>query len=124
MKITLTRLLETSKLLSTEVGRQIPEFFNYMAELVEQMIRALRNGLKFQDNFDCEVKVVSLLHNTPQVITASKPATGVIPLRVISQNHMIDAFNMYFDQQGRLTIKVAFDSDPGSSLDVAIVLLF
>jgi hypothetical protein len=126
MKITLTRLLETSKILATDLGKQVPEFFNYLSEFVEQTIRSLRKGLTFQDNFDCEVKTVRLQHNTPQVIQSEKPATGIIPIRLVSQSHSLLSFSWYFDQQGRLTIKANFDPDPGQGigLDIAIVILF
>ena len=66
MKLTITRVLETAKVLATEAGQQIGDFISYMAEFVDQVVRALRNGLTFKDNFDCEVRLVSLLHNTAQ----------------------------------------------------------
>ncbi len=124
MKITLTRVLETSKVLATDIGQKIPDFFNYMAEFVEQVVRALRNGLTFQDNFDCSVRTVSLQHNIPQVVSADRKVSGMIPLRVMSQSLMLDDFGWYYDQQNRLTVKVAFDSDPASTIDVMILILF
>lgn len=124
MKVTLTRVLETAKILSTKVGQEIPDYFNYMAEFVEQVVRSLRNGLTFRDNFDCDIKLVSLLHNTPQVIASVRPVTGIIPLRVVSQTRMLRDFGWYYDENNRLTVEVAFDTDPNSSLDVILLLLF
>ncbi len=124
MKITLTRVLETSKILATEVGQKIPDFFAYMAEFVEQVVRSLRNGLTFQDNFDCVVKTVTLMTGVPQVVSADRKVNGIIPLRIMSQSLMLSDFGWYYDQAGRLTVKAAFDTDPGSSIDVMILLLF
>lgn len=124
MKITLTRVLETSKILATKVGQEIPDFFNYMAEFVEQVVRALRNGLTFRDNFDCDVKVAKLLHNIPQVISSTRQVTGIIPLRIVSQTATLRDFGWYYDENNRLTVKVGFDADPNSSIDVILLLLF
>lgn len=124
MKITVTRILDISKALTTDLGKQIPEFFNYMAEFVEQNIRALRNGLTFADNFDCEVKNISVLHDSPQIVSASKTVSGVLVTRVFSQTYLIDQVLWYYDDQGRLTIRIKFDSNPGQALSIAVVLLF
>lgn len=124
MKVTITRLLETSKLLSTKVGQEIPDFLNYMGEFVEQVIRALRNGLSFADNHDCAIKTVGLRHNVAQVIEVPKTVSGILPTRVVSQTALLRDFGWYYDNQGRLTVKAGFDSDPGSSVDVVLVVLF
>lgn len=124
MKITLTRVLETSKILATDIGQKIPDFFNYMAEFVEQVVRALRNGLTFQDNFDCLVKTVSLQHDVPQVVSADRKVNGIIPLRVMSQSLKLDGFGWYYDQQNRLTVNATFDPTPTSTIDVMILILF
>lgn len=124
MKVTLTRVLETSKILATKVGQEIPDFFNYMAEFVEQIIRSLRNGLTFRDNFDCETKTARLLHNVAQNISTTRQVTAIIPLRVVSQTAMLRDFGWYYDENNRLTVKVAFDADPNSSIDVILLLLF
>lgn len=124
MKISLTRVLETAKILSTEVGQSIPDFFQYMAEFVEQTVRSLRNGLNFRDNFDCEFKTVSLLHDTPQTIQATRQVSEIRFVRLMSQSAMLTAWAWYYDDAGRLTIKIKFDSDPGEAIDVIINLIF
>lgn len=124
MKITITRLLETSKLLATKVGQEIPDFFNYMGEFVEQVTRSLRSGLTFTDNFDCAIKTVSLSHEVAQVIESSKVVTGIIPLRVYSQTYLLRDFGWYYDNQGRLTVKAGFSSSPGTALSVQLVVLY
>lgn len=125
MKITLTRVLEISKILATDIGQKIPDFFNYMAEFVEQMVRSLRNGLTFQDNFDCSERIVKLLHNTPQVISSTRAVRAIQIQRVYSQTVSWTALSWYYDDQGNLTIKLGLDPDPGTStIDVMILILF
>lgn len=124
MRITLTRLLETSKYLATEVGQAIPGFFDYMAEFVEQVTRSLRSGLTFSDNFDCDVKTVTLTHNTEQIVSATKTAFGILPVRVVSQGVGIESFAWWYNDQGALTVKAAFTGSPTSAQSVVIVVLF
>jgi hypothetical protein len=128
VKVTITRLLETSKLLATKVGQEIPDFFSYMSDFVEQVTRALRGGLSFADNFNCEVRTISLKHNTPQVLEVTKPVTGMIPTRLQSRAYLIDAFNWFYDSDGRLTIQASIKDKEGNlptdALSVAIVILF
>lgn len=124
MKLTITRVLETSKHLATEVGKQIPDFLEYMAEFVNQSVAALRNGLTFRDNFDCQIKTVSLFHNTPQLVSAVRPVDGVIPIRVVKQGVMLRDFGWWYDDNNRLTFEVSFDTDPGKAIDVLVIILF
>lgn len=124
MKITLTRVLETGKILATDVGQKIPDFFQYMGEFVEQVVRTLRNGLTFQDNFDCVVKKLTLIHDTPQAIEVPKTASKIDVQRVYSQTSICTGFGWYYDVQGNLTVVAKFDPVPDSSLDVSIIVLF
>lgn len=124
MKLTITRVLETAKVMATEAGQQLTEFISYMAEFVDQVVRALRNGLTFKDNFDCEVRTVSLLHDTAQVVSSTRKVTGIIPVRLVAQGLMLRDFGWYYDDNGQLTVKAAFDADPGNSVDVQLVMLF
>lgn len=123
-KFTVTRLLETSRILATDVGQAIPDFFNYMAEFVEQTTRSLRSGLTFADNFACDYKTVSLTSGTAQKVTATKTVIGMLPLRVGSTSCGIDSFGWYYDAQGALTVKATFTGSPTTALDVLLVILF
>lgn len=124
MKFSVSRLLETAKYLNTEVGKQVPDFFSYMADFVENTARCLRVGLTFSDNFACDVKTVSLTSGADQVISATKPVVGIIPLRVVSQTAGLDSFAWFYDKGGRLTVRATFTGSPTSALDVLLVLLF
>ena len=124
MKISSAKLLDSAKLMATKIGREIPDFFTFVTEFTEQTIRALRNGLTFEDIFLCQQKTISLLHGQAQSVQTDQKVIGIIPLRLVSQTYLIRDFGWYYDDQGKLTVKANFDSDPGQALNVVIVLLF
>lgn len=125
MKVTITRLLEASKYLATEVGQQIPEFFTYMSELADNTVRALRNGLTFVDNFDCTIRTIDVSHNVPQVLVldGQKRAVGVIPIRILSMTYAIDSTLWYYDERDRLNVRIGISGPPASPQKVTLVIL-
>lgn len=124
MKLTITRVFETAKILASETGQQLSDMVNYLAEFVDQVVRALRNGLTFSDNFDCQIKTVSLRHDVAQIVSSDRQVTGMIPIRCVRQDLMLAEFGWYYDDNGRLTVKASFDADPGNAVDVQLVMLF
>lgn len=129
-KFTITRLLDTARINKTDAGKQIPEFFEYMAQFVEQTVRNLRSGLTFSDNFAGEAKTVNLKHGVPQVITSNKTVVGMLVTRVQSTAYGVACTSWYYDRNNRLTIQLRFcdaSGNPPSStevLPVDLVLLF
>lgn len=127
MKITLQKFFETSKAISTEAGGQLQEFIEYMSQLAEQTIRNLRNGLTFQNNFNCDVNTVELTHETEQIINTTQSASriyGVIPLRVISTETGVDSVQWYITAQNTLSVKLGFTGSPSTSQNVTLLILY
>lgn len=124
MKITITRLLELSKALATEAGDQLKDTLTYLADLAENTVRALRNGLSFADNFACFIQTVSLKHNVASQVTATKQVVGILPIRTFSSIYPLDSFTWYYDDQNRLTVKAGFVGAPAIAVDVTLVLLY
>ena len=124
MKLTLTRLLDLSKALSTNAGNELKDTMTYLAEFVDQCVRSLRNGLTFTDNFDCAISTVGLKHNTATIISSTKPVNGIVPLRVFSSVNALDSFTWYFDDGGRLTVKAGFVGSPTATINVTLLLLY
>ncbi len=129
-KFTITRLLDTARINKTDTGKQIPEFFEYMAQFVEQTVRNLRSGLTFGDNFAAETKSVSLKHALPQVIDSVKPVVGLLVTRVQSQTYGVSCTSWYYNRNNRLTIQLQFHDAAGNppsateEIPCDIVLLF
>src|SRR3954469_1335808 len=100
MKLSIPKLLDTSRLLTTQAGQQLEELVTYVSVTFSQIIQALRNGLTYADNFDCLIQTVSLSHNTPQVInrgTATKTITGVVPTQVVSSTTCVTSMVWYLN---------------------------
>jgi len=124
-KITISRLLETSRILTSKAGQELQDFITYVAELAEQTLRNLRNGLTFQDNFSCKVSTVSITHNVAQEInTDGKTPTGIIPIRVVSATTGLDSFSWYLNAKGKLEVKATFTGAPTNAIDTTLVILF
>jgi hypothetical protein len=123
-KYNISRLLETTRLLATEAGGQLKDLISYTSEMAENVARLLRNGLTFQDNFSCEIREVSLKHDTTAIVGATKPVTGILPIRVLSTSTGLDSFSWYYDDQGRLTVKAGFTGSPAAAQKMTLVMLF
>lgn len=127
MNISIAKLVEVSKFLATEAGGELREFIEYMGGMSEQVIRALKNGLTFRDNFDAEVLEVELTSGTAQIVgnkkTTVKPS-GVLVQRVISSLYSLDAFLWYLDGQNKLTVKATFTGSPTDKVTVSLIVLY
>lgn len=125
MKISISRLLETSKFLATEPGQALSDFIQYVAELAENVIRALQNNLTFADNFNCKVTTLSLKHNVEQVVnTNAKRPMGILPMQAVSSTTGVDSLIWYVNNSGQVVIKVGFVGAPTTTVDLVVAILF
>lgn len=109
MKLNIPRIFEKSKILSTEVGQQITEFVDFMADFVEQTTRALRNQLTIGDNMDAIVSEVTVKDQTETVVyTNNKVPMGMYVLKVSSKDYGVDAFRWYVDENNQTKIWVKY----------------
>lgn len=125
MKITLSRIFETSKALATNSGQELQDFINFVAEMGEQTLRALRNGITFEDNMRCKTPTVSLIHNVEQLVnTDGKAPRRVIVTRVYSTQHATDSFLWYVNVSGQLVVKMGFTGSPTNKIDVDLLVFY
>ena len=124
MKISITRLIEASKWIATEAGTQLDGLISQLADWTDQGVRALRNGLTFRDNFDCESKTVSLKNNAATTVAVSKSVTGIIITRTMSTTHSLTSFLWYYDSGSKLTLKATFTPVPTDAVDLEAIFLF
>ncbi len=106
-KITVSRLFEISKYLTTDAGKELEGALRYLSEFAEVSIRTLRNGLTFADNVDCTIKTLTLPSETVTTVafSGSKRASYVIPVRVIDTSYwIIDQFGWSYDSNGNLQV--------------------
>ncbi len=131
MKLTLTKLLETSRYIATAAGQDLAGALEYIADLAEQTITALRQGLGFADNFDCDEKSVTLKHETAQTITTRKPIRKILVTRVVSQSYALAGFGWYYDDRSQPTLWVSYAAigsaaapTSATALAVELVILY
>lgn len=103
MKLFISRIIETSRFLSTEAGQQLTDFINYMSELAEQTIRALRNGLNFSDNFSCKVVSLEVKTAVNQAIQADKAVFGIL---LVYCDQELSRWHWGYDSQAQLYVKI------------------
>ncbi len=125
MRFNITKLFDDAKAKSTEAGKQLTDFIQYLSEFCELTGRSLRNGLTFADNFNGEISNLTLLDSVETVVLTKKKISGVIPLRVIGvENVMITGMGWRYNSAGEFAIKMKFDPTPASTLQVQLVLLY
>lgn len=124
-KITISRIFETSRALATKSGQELADVIQFLADLGEQTLRNLRNGLTYPDNFDCEVKSVFLRTGVATVVSTSgtKAVKEVRVRRFLDTRYPLDSWIWYVDQAGALTVKAGFASSPSADYEVPLEIL-
>lgn len=125
MKIGISRLVETSKLLQTKSGQELQDLINHYVELADNVIKALNNRLTLEDNFNGKALTVSLANGTASVInTDGKVPSEVRVRRVYSSSSGVDSFIWYVNNSGQTVVKANFTGSPTDSLDVDLAIEF
>ena len=126
-KITIQRIFETTKALATEAGQSLQDFINFNAQFAEVTLRALRNGLTYDDNMNCEIKQVTLTHNETQTVlqAAKNRPTEVRVRRVLdTQYALLSPLAWGYTASGAVFVKAAFTPTPTSAVKVEIIILY
>lgn len=123
MKLSIPKLLDTSKLLGTQAGQQLEELVTYCAITMSQIISCLRSGLTYSDNFDCLIQTVKLTHNQSQVINrgaATKTITNVVAMQTISTTTSVSSMVWYLNNTNQLVIVPQFFGAPTATVTVTL----
>lgn len=126
----ITRLLDTSKALTTQAGQDLTDVLTYLTDFVEQTVKNLKQGLTFRDNVACNVKTVSVKNGVAQKVSATNSVTGMLVTRVGDSKFLLDCFNWFYDSNGSLTVVCTFKAAdlsatlPTKAVDVDLVILF
>lgn len=125
MKVSMPRLLEVSRYLSTKAGQELADFISYVSDLTEQVIRALNKGIGFVENVDCDVKTVTIKSGTETVVnTNAKRPIGIFPIRVLSTGVGIESMTWFINQSGQVVVKLGLTGSPSGTFDVSLVILY
>jgi hypothetical protein len=124
MKITLSRVFETSKALASKAGQDLTDFIDFMAQMSEQVLRALRNNLTFEDNMRCITQRVNVKNGELQIINIGNRSPNKIMLtRVYSSIHAVDSFLWFINNSNQLVVRCGFTDNPNTDNRIDIDLL-
>lgn len=124
-KITETRTYDASRDLATEAGKSLKGFIESTNRSFELILRSLKNGLSFNDNFNGEIRVVSLTSGKAQQIGVTKKPAMIFPVQVMSEKHYLDKpLHWYFNNRGEVMILGHFADTPSIAIEVRLVILF
>jgi hypothetical protein len=130
-KITISRLFEVSKYMTTDAGKELSDALQYLSEFVEVTIRNLRNGLTFKDNFNAITKTVTVRPDTETVVIGKEEprrVKEVVCRRAIhDEYYILVSFGWKYLASGELVIMADFldssGASPATTTDVNLDLL-
>jgi len=125
-RVTLSRLFEVSKYMTTDAGKDLKDALVYLSEFVEVVTRNLSGGLTFADNFDTEIKEVTCRPDTELIILTNqrRRVTEVVCRQAIDDTYyVIDSFGWKYSSEGNVVIKASFDGSPAATTDVKLALM-
>ena len=123
-KVTITSIFEVSKALATEAGQQLADVINYMADFGEQSLRALRNGLTYENNFAAQVLLVEFTHEVPQIVRVTKAPKHIHFTRVFSSTNGLANWLWTINDANELVVTLSFDGAPTDPITVQLVVGF
>lgn len=125
-KLNISRLFETSKYLTTEAGQQLSDMLDYLQSFTAEVVRNLRAGLTFSDNFLAEVKEVNLLSGVSAIVKPSKTLKvsqimiGKIPDPTF---YVVTGFGWTYNTTGDLVINMTFAGSPPANYLISVNLI-
>lgn len=127
MKWNITKLFDDAKAKATEAGKSLTDFIQYMSEFCELTGRSLRNGLTFEDNFNCDQVSVNLQHDTEQIVNTDsrKKVKHILFTACNPGTYMFTSTGWRYNEQNQVAVKVKFDPAPSpttTTVDVTLVL--
>lgn len=122
-KITIGTIFEISKALSTKAGRELQEPLNFLADLGEQTIRAIK-AINFRDNFDGDFKNVELTHGIDQVVQVTKSPVDIWVTRTVSKTAFVTSFGWYINDDSQLIVNASFVGAPTDPVTTRIAVVY
>lgn len=128
-KVNISRLFEVSRYLATPAGQQLKDALEYISSFATETVRNLKQGLTFGDNFDAEIKFISVLPNVETVIMPTKKGivTQVMVRRVVDNvYYVIDSYGWKYNPSGDVVVKFGFTGSPPSTtaINVELIIFF
>jgi hypothetical protein len=124
-KITIQRIFDATKALASEAGQSLQDFINFQAQFAEITLRALRNGLTYADNMDCEIRSLKLSQNASVAINLTKRPTEIRARRVLETSFALaQPIQWGFTANGKPFVVAVFSPVPTTPVEVEIIILY
>lgn len=125
-KLNISRLFETSRYAATEAGKQLSDMLDYLQQFTTEVVRNLRSGLTFVDNFLAESKEVNLTSGVATVIRPGKlqKASQILIGKITDSNYyVVESFGWTYNGSGDLVVKMTFAGSPPANYSVPVTLI-
>jgi hypothetical protein len=124
-KITIQRIFDATKALASEAGQSLQDFINFQAQFAEITLRALRNGLTYADNMDCEIRSLKLSQNASVALNLTKRPTEIRARRVLETSFALaQPIQWGFTANGKPFVVAVFSPVPTTPVEVEIIILY
>lgn len=91
-KVTVTKLFEYARVASTQGGKDLKEFIDFVNQNFEQVVSALVSKLSLKDNFKGEELSLTLTHAKETVANVNGSSViGVQMMRVVTDGSTLEA---------------------------------
>jgi len=129
-KISISRLFEAGPVIQAFQKAKVEgvePFITFLSDFSEQVIRALRGKLTFEENFASQVDNVELRSSQSQIVYTQ--FKNVVPRHVFvtkssPYSSLITAFNWQVRQDGNIDVVATFSPAPASGKITATILTF
>lgn len=125
MKLTISRFFDLAAIAKNETFKSLAGFFDYQAQLNDNIFRILLNGIGIRDNQDASIVDVSLIPNIFSALNIQKKPLCVYVGAQDTIGKAINSFVWYMDNQNQLNVKITtIDQFYTDAINVTLIIHF
>lgn len=125
MKLTINSTFDYATIASSKAAQELKPFIDHYNQSLEQIVRAFKNRLTFEDQFLGQQTVVEMQHNVETKVALNRmQVLGVIPLGVSSTTDALTNMVTGVNQQGQLVVTPQFKLASATKINVTLFILF
>jgi hypothetical protein len=125
LKLTISRFFDLAAIAKNETFKSLAGFFDYQAQLNDNLFRILLNGIGIRDNQDASIVQVSLIPNIFSALNIQKKPLAVYIGSQDTIGKAINSFVWYMDNQNQLNVKITtIDQFYTDAINVTLIIHF
>lgn len=124
--INLSKILDLTRIYTTQAGQELKDFLDYSVQAYDVILRALRQGLNFEDNFYATVQTYSLYHDQDQIIfTNGRTPNHILFTRVVDTTILIGSHGWYINDSGETVVHIKYDGGvANTAYDTTLIICY